>query len=97
MESIGLKIVTDFDVSEGDCFVFAGHTVRLDTAEHVDFDGDGTIDTVLNFISDQPNGGAHDNDEVGTVVSLENIIEADQINVSAGVFYGVYEPFSAAG
>ncbi|QBF33210.1 calcium-binding protein [Thalassococcus sp. S3] len=93
---IGVKIVTDYTAAEGDQLVFEGHTVELASVEHFDYDGDGTIDTVLNFISNQGgNGGAHDQDSVGKVVILNTII--DTVEVDAGVFYGVEDPYSAIG
>ena len=97
VETIGTKIVTDYDAAEGDTLVFEGHTVQLGTLEHVDFDGDGTLDTVLSFVSNQANGGAHDDDQVGRVVVLNTLLDAAEITVDAGVFYGVEEPFSATG
>ena len=95
VETIGTKVVTDFDAAEGDTLVFKGHTVQLDTATYEDFDGNGTIDTVLSFVSNQGgNGGAHDGDLVGQVVILNQEIDAGDIAVDAGVFFGVEEPFS---
>lgn len=95
VENIDRKIIADYnpDVDE---LVFEGHTVTLDTVVHTDFDNNGTQDTVLSFISQQGDGGgAHDEDEVGEVVILNNVI--DTVSVDAGVFYGVEEPFSALG
>ncbi len=96
VETIGTKVVEDFREGQGDTLVFAGHTVNLDTVTHADWNEDGRIDTVLTFVSNQGgNGGAHDGDEVGTVVILNNVI--DSVDVDAGVFYGVEDPWSAAG
>jgi Ca2+-binding RTX toxin-like protein len=96
VEHIGVKIVEDYREGQGDTLVFAGHTVNLDTVTHTDWNEDGKTDTVLTFVSNQGgNGGAHDGDEVGTVVILNNVI--DSVDVDAGVFYGIEEPWSAAG
>jgi hypothetical protein len=95
VETIGTKIVKDYDAGEGDTLVFKGHTVNLDTVTHADYDGDGSTDTILTFVSNQGGAGAHDGDQVGTVVILDNVI--DSVDVDAGVFYGVEEPWSAAG
>ncbi|MGX9351106.1 calcium-binding protein [Shimia sp. W99] len=98
VETIGTKVVTDFDAAEGDTFVFKGHTVQLDSVDYEDFDGNGTIDTVLHFVSNQGgNGGAHDGDAVGSVVILNEQIDVADIEVDAGVFFGVEEPFSVLG
>ncbi|MGB0903476.1 MAG: type I restriction enzyme subunit R domain-containing protein, partial [Mangrovicoccus sp.] len=97
VESIGVKTVTDFNANQ-DTLVFEGHTVQLDTASYRDVDGDGELDTILDFVSNQGgNGGAHDGDDVGRVILLGVEIDADDITVDAGVFYGVEEPWSAAG
>jgi Ca2+-binding RTX toxin-like protein len=97
VESIGTKTITDYDPSE-DTLVFSGHTVQLGTVEHVDVNLDGTLDTILNFVSNQGgNGGAHDGDSVGRVIVLSNELDAADITVDAGVFYGVEEPFSDLG
>lgn len=67
-----LKIVTDFDATEGDTPVFEGHTVNVDTLEFGDFDGNGNLDAVVTFVSNQGAGGdAHNGDKLGTVVILE--------------------------
>jgi Ca2+-binding RTX toxin-like protein len=96
VESIGVKVVEDYSAEDGDRLVFKGHTVNLDTVTHEDFDGDGTVDTVLDFVSNQGgNGGAHDGDYVGRVVILDELI--DTVNVNAGVFFGTLDPFSPGG
>ncbi|CUH54166.1 calcium-binding protein [Shimia marina] len=98
VETIGTKVVTDFDAAEGDTLVFKGHTVELEEAIYTDFDNDGDIDTVLTFVSNQGgNGGAHDGDAVGQVVILDQQIDAADIAVDRGVFYGVTEPYSEFG
>lgn len=98
VETIGTKVVTDFNAAEGDTFVFEGHTVNLASVEYVDYDNDGQLDTILRFVSNQGgNGGAHDGDDVGTVVVLGNQLTADDIEVDAGVHYGVFEPYSIDG
>ncbi|MCV6585979.1 MAG: calcium-binding protein [Marinibacterium sp.] len=96
VETIGTKIVTDYDAGM-DELVFEGHTVQLETLVHRDFDGDGTTDTVMDFVSNQANGGAHDGDQVGRVVVLDARLDAADITVDAGVFYGVEEPYSVLG
>jgi len=98
VESIGVKTVADYDAAEGDTLVFRGHTVQLDTASYEDVDGNGRLDTVLDFVSNQGgNGGAHDGDKLGTVIILNTQIDAGDIVVDAGVFYGVEEPYSELG
>ena len=98
VETIDTKIVTDFDADEGDVLIFEGHTVALAEVVHEDVDDNGELDTVLIFVSDQGgNGGAHDQDEIGEVVILDNQLDADDIEINTDVFYGVYEPWSIEG
>ena len=97
VETIGIKTVTDYDASV-DALVFEGHTVQLASATLEDIDGNGVLDTLLDFVSNQGgNGGAHDGDAVGTVILLNAQVDAGDIIVDAGVFYGVEDPYSAIG
>ena len=59
-------------------------------------EGGAGDDTRLNYVSNQSgNGGAHDGNDVGTIVFLN--CEIADVTVDAGVYYGVEEPFSATG
>lgn len=97
VETIGVKVVKDYDPTEGDTLVFKGHTVELDTLSYRDFDDDGKRDTVMTFVSNQGGSGAHDGDQVGTIVLLDAIIAISEVNVNAGVHFGVEDPYSAGG
>ncbi|MGB0905644.1 MAG: hypothetical protein ACPGVJ_12170, partial [Mangrovicoccus sp.] len=97
VETIGVKTVADFEAGR-DSLVFEGHTVQLGSIAYEDRDGNGQLDSVLSFVSNQGgNGGAHDGDAVGQVVILNAEINAGDIAVDAGVFYGVEEPWSVLG
>lgn len=93
VESMGDKVVRDF--REGtDTVIFEGHTLQLRSASIVDADQDGQLDdTILNFYSNQPNGGAHDEDDLGSVSFLNVQWDASDVTTNAGVFYGVTAPF----
>ena len=96
VESIGRKVVRDFE--EGvDSLVFEGHTVQLDTLNLRDMDRSGELDTVLTFVSNQGGAGAHDGDKVGTVIILDTVLDAGDVQVDAGVYFGVEEPYSELG
>ena len=99
LESTGKKIMKNYSEAQGDTLVFECHTLQPDEIEYVNVGGRRSkTDTVLNFISQQGDGGgAHDEDEVGQVIILDNELERDDITVSAGVFYGLYEPNSEYG
>lgn len=91
VESIGKKIVRDYNPDE-DTLVFEGHTLALDKIRIKNGD------SYLNFVSDQgANGGAHDGDKLGVVVVKNVVLTEDDIEVDAGVFYGVEDPWSAGG
>ena len=94
VETTGTKIVRDFDAAEGDTLIFEGHTLTLKSVEHVNFDRGRSVDTVLNFISDQgAGGGAHNQDDLGRVVLLGVEMDIDDFTVNAGVNYGTEDPY----
>ncbi len=95
VQSMGTKIVTDFDASEGDTLEFEGHVIFLDNAKHTDFDGDGNTDTVLSFRTWTRFQNAHSGDWVGEVVVLDEIIQASDIELQRYVYYGVEDPYTA--
>ena len=98
VETIGTKRLLDYDPDEGDRLVFQGHTVEAKAVVHRDVNGDGAIDSIIRFVSNQGgNGGAHDGDRVGKVIVMGNELQLSDIKVNAGVFFGVEDPFSAAG
>ncbi|MEM7489151.1 MAG: hypothetical protein AAF390_08500 [Pseudomonadota bacterium] len=97
VETIGNDVITDFDPDE-DTLVFEGHTVALESATLVDADGDGAIDdTLLVFYSEQGGAGAHQGDALGTVTLLDAEVDANDVVIDAGVFYGVESPNDALG
>lgn len=79
---IGVKTIMDFEVGV-DTLLFRGHTVNLKSLSHENGD------TILNFYSNQNGNGAHDGDDVGTVIVKDVILDESEIKVDAGVFYGV--------
>lgn len=91
VESMGTKTVTDYDPEE-DSLYFEGHTLELTALAHDDVDGDGALDTVARFNSQQGAAGAHDEDDLGTVILLGVVIE--DIAVTANVNYGVTDPYT---
>lgn len=86
VDGVGLTVIADYDASEGDKIVLAGHTVSIGNIEVVDGD------TVIDLVSDQGgNGGAHDGDSLGRVVVLDAEVSEDDIEVNAGVFYATVD------
>lgn len=90
---MGTQIVRDYNAEAGDALVFEGHDVTLESLVHEDYDDDGDLDTVLHFISEiHEIPGAHDGDDIGTVVVLNQTLEGIEIN--SDVFFGVADPFN---
>ena len=84
--------IKDFDRSEGDRIVIKGHTVTAGV-EQIDVDDDGVADySLITLTSNQGgNGGAHDQDALGTIrVDGDLITEAD-LKVDRMVFFGAHE------
>ena len=68
VERLGDELITDFDRDEGDHILIEGHTTEAYNIEYIDSDGDNNVDsTVIHVWSNQANGGAHDEDNLGTI------------------------------
>ncbi len=97
VEHIGHEVVRDYSPEE-DMLVFEGHTVALDRIVVIDADKDGQLDdSIAYFYSEQGGAGAHQGDELGTVTFIDYIASVDDIRINTDVFYGVEDPYTAAG
>lgn len=97
VETMGDDIVYDYNPDE-DELVFEGHTLALDRIEMLDADNDGQDDdSVAYFYSEQGGAGAHQGDELGSVTFMDYEITEGELGIQAGVFYGVEDPYTAAG
>ncbi|MDJ0598657.1 MAG: calcium-binding protein, partial [Crocosphaera sp.] len=68
VDSIGNDVILDFNKSEGDKIEIAGHTVEVSKIEYIDVNNDGNLESIIHLISNQgANGGAHNQDELGTI------------------------------
>ncbi|MBS9771917.1 MAG: hypothetical protein J7F05_16060, partial [Trichodesmium erythraeum GBRTRLIN201] len=86
VDAIGNDVILDFNKSEGDKIQILGHTVQVREIENLD-DGNGSI---IHLISNQGgNGGAHDQDELGTITVYGDLVEQSDLTVRAGVTFGV--------
>ena len=91
VNGIGNDTILDFNKSEGDQIRIAGHTVQVDDIEYLDLNADGIDESIIHLISDQGgNGGAHDQDKLGTITVYGDLVEASDLTVNAGVFYGAF-------
>ncbi len=93
VDGCGDDTITDLDLLEGDTLQLIGHTVAIGGIAHVDEDGDGVADhSIVTVISDQGgNGGAHDQDVLGTITLLNTLINEDDIIVNAAPHFGATE------
>ncbi|MEM9902142.1 MAG: LamG-like jellyroll fold domain-containing protein [Pseudomonadota bacterium] len=93
VDGIGIDIFADFNADE-DTISVLGHTVNIEIDyDTVDTDGDGTSDSILSIIraySQQGNnGGAHDEDELGLLLVIGDMVTEDMVTTDAGVHYGI--------
>ena len=93
VDAIGDDLITDFNRTEGDKIEIAGHTTRIAAITYEDSDGDGVDDqSVIHLISDQGgNGGAHDQDVLGTITVEGDLLQKGDISVDSKVVYGIVE------
>ncbi|MDJ0731887.1 MAG: calcium-binding protein [Crocosphaera sp.] len=91
VDGIGNDVILDFNKSEGDKIRIAGHTVEVSNIEYVDLNQDEILESIIHLISNQgANGGAHNQDELGTITVYGDLVEASDLRVNAGVFYGAF-------
>ena len=91
VDGIGNDTIEDFNKEEGDKIEIAGHTVRVREIEYIDVDNDGNLESIIHLISDQgENGGAHNQDELGTITVHGDLVEESDLRVNAGVFFGAF-------
>ena len=89
VDTTGLTIVEDFTPAEGDTLLLEGHTFAVASIEHIDGD------TLIQIVSDQgAGGGAHDGDDLGQVLVLDNLLADGDFEVNANVFYGIIDNIS---
>ncbi|WP_421982003.1 LamG-like jellyroll fold domain-containing protein [Roseibium sp.] len=88
---IGNDIITDFNRAEGDSILIEGHTTKISSITYGDSNNDGIVDhSVISLYSDQGSGGgAHANDELGTVTVYGDLITLSDISTSAKPAYGI--------
>ncbi len=93
VDTIGDDIITDYSKAEGDRIEVAGHTLTFDGIKYRDIDGDGTDESIISYKSNQGNGGAHDQDRLGTITVYGDRVEQSDITQipSMTVFYGIVE------
>ena len=92
MDLFGFDLIADYNADE-DQIAVIGHTANV-FVDHVDFDNDGTLESIVTTVSLQNGGGgAHDRDLIGVVFVEGDLVDAEDIKTDSGVTYGVVEAF----
>jgi Ca2+-binding RTX toxin-like protein len=91
VDVIGNDIVADFSRDEGDRLVIEGHTTEIRHITYGDSDGNGVMDhSVIWLYSDQGGGGgAHNQDELGTITVYGDLVLESDIEHTAAPAYGI--------
>ncbi|MET1414450.1 LamG-like jellyroll fold domain-containing protein [Roseibium sp. HPY-6] len=91
VDVIGDDIITDFNRAEGDSILIEGHTTKIRSITYGDANNDGIVDhSVIALYSDQGRGGgAHNNDDLGTVTVYGDLITLSDISTTAKPAYGI--------
>ncbi len=91
VDEIGNDIITDFSKAEGDRIIIEGHTTQILRITHRDTDSDGRVDSSrIELYSDQgKNGGAHNDDRLGTITVYGDLVTESDIEHSAAPAYGI--------
>ena len=95
VDGVGIDIFADFDADEDEISII-GHTTNIEvTYQAVDSDGDGTEDAILSLVraySQQGNGGgAHDEDMLGILAVIGDLVTEEMIETNAGAHDGIVE------
>ncbi|MEM9811640.1 MAG: LamG-like jellyroll fold domain-containing protein [Pseudomonadota bacterium] len=92
-DSFGMVVIADYNANE-DQIAVIGHTANI-YVQHIDLDGDGVDDTLIDVISNQHGGGgAHAMDLIGQIMVFGDLVYEDDIQTDAGVTYGIVEEIS---
>ncbi|MDJ1015811.1 MAG: hypothetical protein QNJ35_04790 [Paracoccaceae bacterium] len=94
VDSIGIDVIADYDADE-DRISVIGHTTQVDVSySTVDTDGDEIDDDIVSIIrvySQQGNGGAHDEDQLGYIVVHGDRVEEGDIETNPAAHYGIVD------
>ncbi len=91
VDIMGHDVIRDFDRAEGDRIVIEGHTTQIASITYGDVNGDGIMDhSVIELYSDQgKNGGAHNDDRLGTITVYGDLVKKSDIEHTAKPAYGI--------
>ena len=88
VEGIGADTILDFSKAQGDRIKVTGHTVSI---VGIDYGSDaGGAYSLIRLRSDQgAGGGAHNQDLLGTIKVYGDRVSAENVELDAGVHYGI--------
>ncbi|MEM9199276.1 MAG: LamG-like jellyroll fold domain-containing protein [Pseudomonadota bacterium] len=91
VDSFGIDMIADYVAGE-DKIALIGHTVNIHSIEYRDTDRDGDQESIVTVTSNQHGGGgAHAMDLIGQIVIHGDRVEEDDIELDAGVTYGMVD------
>lgn len=91
IDMIGTDVVLDFSKAEGDRIQIVGYSVAVLHLHYGDADHDGIDDfTLIQLVSRQARGGAHDGDHLGTIGVFGDLLTMEDILLSGAVL-GAYD------
>ncbi|MCH9732607.1 MAG: LamG domain-containing protein, partial [Actinomycetia bacterium] len=94
VDGLGDELIADFTREDGDHILIEGHTTETYSVEYLDTDGDHNYDTTrLNIWSNQANGGAHDEDRLGSITVPNVLLNASDYTINK-TDYGIIEHVS---
>ena len=87
VEGIGMDTILDYNEEEGDRILIIGHTATIASIKYGE-DDRGAY-SFITIVSNQGGAGAHDGDPLGSVKVYGDKVTRDDVEVNAGVFYGI--------
>ncbi len=88
VEGIGDDVVKDFSNQDNDKLLIRGHTVEIADIEYGE-DDEGDYSLIILRSQQGDNGGAHDEDPLGSIKVYGDRVEEDDIKVNSTIFDGI--------
>ncbi|MEM1199167.1 MAG: calcium-binding protein [Pseudomonadota bacterium] len=85
---IGDDVILDYSDQDGDQIVLRGHTVEVAGIEYGE-DAGGDYSLIILRSQQGDNGGAHDEDPLGSIRVYGDLVEEDDLKVQSRVFDGI--------
>lgn len=88
VEGIGDDVILDYSDQDNDKIIIRGHTVEIADIDYGEDDG-GDYSLIMLRSQQGDNGGAHDEDPLGSIKVYGDRVEENDIKVQARVFDGI--------